>query len=66
MKNISINKLQDTLSSAVKEVEAGEIYEVSRYAKPVAYLLSVKEYERLKSGEDCKKCVSDLRKLVKR
>jgi len=66
MKNISINKLQDQLSSSLKEVEAGEIYEVSRYSKPVAYLVSVEEYERLKSGEDCKQCVSDLRKLVKR
>jgi len=64
MKNISINKLQDQLSSSLKEVEAGEIYEVSRYSTPVAYLVSVKEYERLKSGEDCKKCVNDLRRIA--
>jgi prevent-host-death family protein len=64
MKNISINKLQDQLSSSLKEVEAGEVYEISRYSTPVAYLVSVDEYKRLKSGEDCKKCVSDLRKIA--
>lgn len=64
MKNISINKLQDQLSGSLKEVEAGEIYEISRYSTPVAYLVSVEEYKRLMSGEDCKQCVTDLRKIA--
>ena len=64
MKNISINKLQDQLSAALKETEAGEVFAVSRYAKPVAYLISVEEYERLKSGEDCKRCVKELREIA--
>lgn len=65
MKKIAINKLQNEISRVVKEVESGEAFEVMRYSKPAAYLISEKEYERLKSGEDCKKCVNDLRQIVK-
>lgn len=66
MKKITINKLQNEISRAVKEVESGEIFEVLRYSKPVAYLVSEKEYLDLKSGQSCKKCVDDLRKIVKK
>lgn len=66
MKNINLNKLQSKISKVIKEVESGESFEVIRYSKTVAYLISQKEYERLKSGEDCKKCVTELRQLVKR
>jgi len=66
MKKISINKLQNEISSVVREIESGAVYEVMRYSKPVAYLVSVEEYEKLKAGEDCKKCVSDLRKIAEK
>ena len=64
MKKIAINKLQNEISAAMKEVESGEIFEVMRYSKPVAYLIPVEEYERLKAGEDCKKCVEELRSIA--
>jgi len=66
MKKITINKLQNEISSVARKVENGAAYEVMRYSKPVAYLIPVAEYERLKAGEDCKKCVTELRQLIKR
>jgi len=64
MKNISTNKLQNEISKIIKEVEGGEVYQVARYSKPVAYLVSKDCYEELIAGQDCKKCVSDLRKIA--
>lgn len=65
MKNISTNKLQNELSKVIREVESGEVYQVARYSEPVAYLVGKECYEKLIAGQDCKKCVSDLRKLAK-
>ena len=65
MKKIAINKLQNEISRVIKEVETGETFEVMRYSEPVAYLISQKEYERLESGENCKKCVMELRQFIK-
>lgn len=65
MKNISTNQLQNKLSKVIREVENGEVYQVARYSKPVAYLISKKCYEELVSGHDCKACMEDLRKLTK-
>ena len=64
MKNISTNKLQNELSKVIREVEDGEVYQVARYSAPVAYLVGKDEFEKLVAGQDCKKCVSDLRKLA--
>lgn len=64
MKNISTNQLQNQLSKIIKEVEGGEVYQVARYSEPVAYLVGKECYEELIAGQDCKKCVSDLRKLA--
>jgi prevent-host-death family protein len=64
MKNISTNKLQNDLSKIIKEVEKDEVYQVSRYSKPVAYLISKNQFEELVAGSDCKKCVADLRKIA--
>ena len=64
MKNISTNKLQTDLSKIIKEVEGGEVYQVARYSEPVAYLIGKNEFEKLVSGQDCKKCVSDLREIA--
>ena len=64
MKNISTNQLQNQLSKIIKEVEGGEVYQVARYSEPVAYLVGKKEFEELIGGQDCKKCVNDLRKLA--
>lgn len=66
MKSITINKLQNDISKVVREVEEGETFEVMRYSKPLAYLISIEEYEKLKSGENCRECVKDLREITKR
>jgi len=64
MKNINVNELQNQISKIMREVEAGEVYQVSRYSKPVAYLLPKEEFESAVSGSGCKKCVEDLRKIT--
>lgn len=66
MKNITTNKLQSELSKVIKDVEAGEVYQVQRYAKPVAYLVGEEDFRRLASGQDCKKCVEEIREIVKK
>jgi len=66
MKKITINKLQTEISKVMQEVSSGEAYEVSRYSTPVAYLISKESYEKLKSGENCKACMEDLRKMAKK
>ena len=65
MKNININELQNKISSVMKEVESGEVFEVSRYSKPVAYLVPKDDYEEAISGGGCKACMADLRKIAK-
>ncbi len=64
MKQITTKKLQDELSKIIKNVESGEVYEVSRYSKSVAYLISKKDFEKLISGSECKECMKDLRKIA--
>jgi prevent-host-death family protein len=64
MKEITTNKLQNDLSKVIKEVELGEVYQVSRYSKTVAYLVSKKDFEKLVSGKECKACMEDLRKIA--
>lgn len=66
MKRITINKLQTEISKVVKEVELGQVYEISRYSDPVAFLISKECYEKLKSGENCKSCINDLREISKK
>lgn len=65
MKEITTNELQDQLSKIIREVETGEIYQVNRYSKSVAYLVSKKDFEKLVSGSECKECMKDLREIAK-
>jgi prevent-host-death family protein len=65
MKQITTNELQDKLSKIIKEVEAGEVYEVNRYSKSVAYLVSGKDFKKMIEGTECKECMQDLRKIAK-
>ena len=65
MKSINVNKLQAQISKVIKDVESGSTYEVMRYSRPVAYLVSKEEYEACKN-HDCKKCIEDLRKLSRK
>jgi prevent-host-death family protein len=64
MKQITTNDLQSQLSKVIRDVEAGEVYQVNRYSKSVAYLISKEDFEKLVGGSDCKKCVQDLRKIA--
>ncbi|HOX40805.1 MAG TPA: type II toxin-antitoxin system prevent-host-death family antitoxin [bacterium] len=64
MKTISTNKLQSEISRTIREVEEGEVYQVNRYSKTVAYLVSKDEFEKLVTGSECKACIADLRKLA--
>jgi len=66
MKHITTNKLQSDLSKIIKEVEGGEVYQVSRYSEPVAYLISKDEFENMVEGKGCKGCMEDLRKIAKK
>lgn len=66
MKSVNINQLQDQVSKVIREVEKGETVEIIRYSKPVGYLLGVKSFDELTSKSECKKCISDLRKIAKK
>lgn len=62
-KNINVYSLQANISKILKETEKGSVYEVMRYSKPVAVLVSYKNYLKLRG--ECKECIEDLRKLLK-
>ena len=64
MKQTTTNELQTQLSKILKEVEKGEVYEINRYSKSVAYLVSKEEFENLISGNECKACMKDMRKIA--
>lgn len=66
MKEITTNQLQSELSKIIKEVEAGEVYQINRYSKSVAYMVSKKDFEKLISGSECKACMQDLRKIAEK
>lgn len=66
MKNITTNKLQTELSKVIREVQSGEVFQVSRYSEPVAYLINEAEYKRLVSGKNCKKCVDEIKEIVRK
>ena len=62
-KTTNVYNLQANISKILKEVEKGAVYEVMRYSKPVAVMVSNGNYLKLKG--ECKKCIEDLRKLIK-
>lgn len=66
MKEITTNELQSQLSKIIREVLDGEVYQINRYSKSVAYLVSKEEFEKLVTGSECKRCVEDLRKLSRK
>jgi prevent-host-death family protein len=49
LKKYTIAEARDHFAALVHKVEQGTSIELTRRGKPVAVLLSVKEYERLKS-----------------
>lgn len=68
MKTININELQSKVSQVIKAVEKGEEFEVIRYSKPVAVILSEKKWEKMKQElielkGSCRKCVDEFKKI---
>lgn len=61
---INVNELQSNISEVIQKVQSGEIFEVMRYSKPVAVLLSYDDFLSLRG--ECKRCVEDLRKIAKK
>lgn len=60
--SVNINELQSNISSVIRQAEDGEVFEVMRYSKPVAVVLSYEKYLILKG--ECHKCIGDLRKIA--
>ena len=52
MKTININELQAQISRVIRNVEAGETYEVMRYSRPVAVIVPKKEHKTGKTSCD--------------
>ena len=48
-RRISIAEARDRLTAILRQVERGEAVELTRRGKPVAALLSIPEYNRLKT-----------------
>ena len=65
MKKVTVNELQKKLSKIAKEVEKGEVYEVNRYSKPVAYLVPTEKFKDVISGESCRACMKEVREIAK-
>lgn len=63
-KNINVNELQSQISSILKDVQKGNVYEVMRYSEPFAVVLSYSDYRKLKG--ECRECMVDLRKIAKK
>ena len=61
---INVNELQANISEVLQKVQNGETFEVMRYSKPIAVVLSYDEYLDLRG--ECKRCVEDLRKIARR
>lgn len=51
-KQFSIAEAKNKLTSIIHEVETGIPLKLTRHGKPVAVLLSLQEYERLKSKKE--------------
>jgi len=64
MKTITTNKLQSELSSVIKDVQSGEVYQVNRYSEPAAYVISSEKYHELVAKTECKACIKDLRNIA--
>jgi len=67
MKSININELQSKISQVIKAVEKGEEFEVIRYSKPVAVVLSGKKWKKIQQElielkGSCRKCVDEFKK----
>lgn len=49
-KRYSVAEAKNQLPAVIHEVEHGESIEITRHGRPVAVVLSLSEYQRLRSG----------------
>lgn len=61
---INVNELQAKISEVLQKVQDGEVFEVMRYSKPIAVVISYEDYLSLRG--ECKRCVEDLRQIAKK
>lgn len=62
-KTINVHELQAKISQVLDNAEKGDIYEVMRYSKPVAVVLSYEDYLSLRG--ECKRCINDIRTVLR-
>lgn len=60
---VNVNQLQSKASYIIKEANKGQIFEIVRYSKPQAVIISSEEYECL-TGK-CHDCVKSFIKKFK-
>lgn len=61
-RTINVNELQAKISGILRDVQKNTVYEVVRYSKPVAVVLSYSDYVKLRG--ECKRCIEDIRKVM--
>lgn len=64
METININELQAQISKVIRNVEAGETYEVMRYSRPVAVIVPKRDHKKEKTG--CDLCHEKLDIILKK
>jgi len=62
--SISVHELQAEASQVVKRAERGEVFEVMRYSKPVAVLVSIDQYRKI--DQSCRSCVTHWSRITGR
>jgi len=64
MKTININQLQSQISRVMKNVEAGEAYEVMRYSRPIA-VIRPKKANVNEGSVRCDECLAKMDEVLK-
>lgn len=64
MRNVNVHELQTNVSHIIRDVEAGNVYQVMRYSQPAAIILSYDEYQNLQGN--CRECMQELREAIKK
>jgi prevent-host-death family protein len=54
MEKISVTALVKNFDKILEKVEKGKTFLITRYNKPVAYLMPCDEYEKMKKACECK------------
>jgi prevent-host-death family protein len=62
MRNVNVHELQTNVSHIIRDVEAGNVYQVMRYSQPAAVIISYEEYEGLLGN--CRECIKEIRQAI--